>query len=135
MAVTIPAGVKPVAGYPLPLGDKILLVFDRPGPTSYTQWVASTQTGGDVITLAGQGPLNQGGFDYVDADLADTTGQIQVFPVMPAGGFGNATKSISLVYYSLVTATLGGQSQTAGTQIAANTNLSTFSWRLRALAV
>jgi len=119
----------------MPVGEKLLIVFDRPGPTSYTQWVAASQTGGDIISLAGAGPLNQGGIDYFDADGADTTGQIQIFPVFPTGGFGNATKSVTLVYYSLVTATLGGVSQTANSQIGAATNLSTFSWRLRGLLV
>ena len=135
MAPTLTVGTKVLPGYPMPVGEKLLIVFDRTGPTSYTSWVASTQTGGDVITLGGLGPLNQGGVDYFDADGADTTGQIQIFPVFPLGGFGNAVKAVTLVYYSLVTATLGGQAQTANAQIVAATNLSTFSWRLRGLLV
>jgi hypothetical protein len=135
MAPTITAGVKVLPGYPLQLGDKMLVVFDRPGPTSYTSYVASTQLGGDIISATGLGPLGQGGFDYMDADTADTTGQIQIFPVFTLGGFGNAVKTVTLVYFSLVTASLGGQSQTAGAQVIAATNLSTFSWRLRALMV
>ena len=132
MAFTL--GNQSLPGYPLQLGDKILNVFDHTGPTSYTQFVPATGVGGDVV-IANQSGLNVGGFDYLDADTADTTGQIQCFPVFFLGGFGNAVPQVSLRYFSLVTATLGGQAQTAGTEIAATTNLSTFSWRLRALAV
>ena len=132
--MAFPLGNKILPGYELPLGDKVLVSFDRTGPASYTTFVPATGLGGDILKAA-SGGLNRGGFDYVDGDAADTTGQIQVFPVFALGGFGNATPQVTLVYFSLVTATLGGQAQTAGTQIVATTNLSTFSWRLRAIMV
>ena len=122
-----------VAGYPIQVANKILIVFDHTGPTSYTQWVASTGLGGDIIAAA-TGGLTLGGWDYFD-DGVDTTGQIQVFPVLSGAGYGNAATSVTLIYYALVTATLGGVSQTANAQIGALTNLSTFSFRLRALGV
>lgn len=125
-------GNQPLPGYPLPLGDKYLEVFDHTGPVSYAVFVPATGAGGDVLLAAS---LGFGGFDYLDADTADTTGQIQAFPVIFLGGFANAVPQISLRYFSLVTASLGGQAQTAGAEIVATTNLSTFSWRLRALAV
>jgi hypothetical protein len=127
-------GNQNLPGYELPLGDKKLIVFDHTGPTSYTQFVPGSGVGGDVILASGSG-LNFGGFDYLDADTADTTGQIQAFPVFYLGGYGNAVPQVSIRYFSLVTATLGGQAQTAGAEIVATTNLSTFSWRFRALAV
>jgi hypothetical protein len=121
-------------GYELPLGAKKLIVFDHTGPASYAVFVPATGVGGDVL-IAAQSGLNCGGFDYLDADTSDSTGQIQAFPVFFLGGSGNAVPQVSLRYFSLVTASLGGQSQTAGAEIVATTNLSTFSWRLRALAV
>lgn len=127
-------GNQILPGYEMPLSDKELVIFDHTGPASYTQYVASTGLGGEILKAA-SGGLNRGGFDYVDGDFADTTGQIVVYPVATTGGSGNAVPQVTLIYYSLVTASLGGVSQTAGTQIAAATNLSTFSFRLRALMV
>jgi len=131
MAFTIGNTVLP--GYPMPWGNKILLIFDHTGPSSYTTFVPATGAGGDVI-LANGGGLTFGGYDFFD-DSVDTTGQIQAFPVDFLGGYGNAVPQVSLVYYSLVTASLGGQSQTAGAQIISTSNLSTFSWRYRAVVV
>jgi len=126
-------GIQVLPGYPNPVGEKWQLVFDRTGPTSYVRYVTgSTPTGGDVI-LATPG-LNMGGFDNVD-DTADTTGQIDAYVVMDKGGNGNSVPQITIKYYSLVTATLGGQAQTLGQEIAAGTNLSTFSFRFYALMV
>jgi hypothetical protein len=50
---------------------------------------------------------------------------------MNLAGSANAVPSIIIVYYSLVTASVGGQSQTIGTQVVAGTNLSTLSWRFQ----
>ena len=120
-------GIKPLPGYPTPVADKIKIKADRTGPASYTQFTTPS-TGGDVMNASDVGV---GGFDFVDVG-ADTTGQIQAYAVYNLGGYQNAVPSVILVYYSLVTATLGGQGQTAGTQVAATTNLSTFSWRIDA---
>jgi len=128
--MAFPTGIRSLAGYEMPLGDKLLQIFDRTGPTSYTQFV-SPSTGGDVMTASG---LNRGGFDFVTAGL-DTTGQIVAVVLMNLGGNSNAVPSVIIVYRSLVTATLGGQSQTANTQIAASTNLAAFSWRFLAVTV
>jgi hypothetical protein len=127
-------GSQILPGYPMPVGEKYLVVLDRTGPASYTQFNTATGAGGDVLSAQG-GPLNFGGFDYMDADASDTTGQIQVFPVYTKGGSGNAVPQVTLKYVSLVTATVGGQAQTAGAEVAAATNLSTLSFRLRALMV
>lgn len=126
-------GTQILPGYEMPVGDKLLVVFDRTGPASYTSFNTSTGVGGDVLTATG--PLGRGGFDYIDSDGSDTTGQIQVTPVYPKAGSGNAVPSAVIRYFSMVTATLGGQAQTAGTEIVTGTNLSTFSFRIMAWMV
>lgn len=126
-------GNQILPGYEMPLGDKLLVVFDHTGPTSYALFVPATGLGGDIVKAA-SGGLNRGGFDFVD-DSVDSTGQIQMFPVMYLAGYGNSVPQVTFRYFSLVTATLGGQAQTAGAEIVATTNLSTFSWRCRALMV
>src|ERR1700678_3575212 len=108
-------GNKPLPGYPMPIGDKLLVEFDHTGPASYTQFVSPT-TGGEVLQANGSG-LNFGGFDRLGGGTG-TTGQISVPGVPYLGGYGNSMPKVILVYTSLVTATLGGQAQTAGTQIA-----------------
>lgn len=125
-------GNQPVAGYPMPLGDKYLVEFDHTGPASYAQFV-TPNTGGDVVKANGGG-LNFGGFDDMDINV-DTSGQIAAYPVRTLAGYGNAVPQITLIYYSLVTASVGGQNQTAGTQVVAATNLSTLSWRCQAIMV
>jgi hypothetical protein len=131
MAFTLGNLVLP--GYPNQVGEKMQVVFDHTGPTSYVRYVSATKAGGDVIKATGGG-LNLGGFDNAD-DTADTTGQINAVVTMDLAGSGNAVPQITLRYFSLVTATLGGQSQTLGTEVAAGTNLSTFSFRFYAIMV
>jgi hypothetical protein len=127
-------GIQVLPGYPNQVGEKSQLVFDRTGPTSYVRYVTgTTPVGGDVIRASGGG-LNWGGFDNVD-DTVDTTGQINAVVVMDQAGSGNAVKQVTIKYYAGVTATLGGQSQTIGTEIAAGTNLSTFSFRFECYMV
>lgn len=123
-------GNQPLAGYPQPQGEKIKLIFDHTGPASYTQFTTPT-TGGDVINASDVG---QGGFDELRGGV-DTTGQFICYPILYLGGYANAVPKAILAYYALVTATLGGQSQTIGTQVAASTDLSGFSFRLEAQMV
>lgn len=116
------------------MGAKYLMVFDHSGPSSYTQ-VGSTgaySTGGDKINAA---DLGMGGFDTCEPDAADATGQFIAYAIPLNGGNGNAIPSFVLKWYSLVTATVGGQSQTAGAEVAASTNLSTFNLRVKAWMV
>ena len=129
--MAFPIGNTVLPGYTMPVGEKYELMFDHTGPTSYTQF-SSPSTGGDVINAS---DLGFGGFDEVEADMADVSGQFIAYVVPLNGGYGNAVPKVVVVWYSLVTATLGGQSQTAGAQVAASTNLSTFSLRIRARAV
>jgi hypothetical protein len=125
--MAFPLGITVLPGYPNQVGVKNQIVFDRTGPTSYVQYVSATKVGGDVIKATGGG-LNFGGFDNMD-DTIDDTGQINALVVMDRAGFGNAVPQVTIRYISLVTATLGGVSQTANSEIAAGTNLSTFSFR------
>lgn len=120
----------PLPGYPMPVGEKYLNVFDHTGPASYTQF-ATPSTGGDVINAS---DLGVGGFDSMDP-VVDTTGRIIAYPVQNFGGGGNAASKVTVEYWSLVTASLGGQSQTLGTQVAATSNLSTFIFRMKAICV
>jgi hypothetical protein len=130
--MAFPLGIKVLPGYPQQVGAKNQIVFDRVGPTSYTRYVTgTTPTGGDTVKATS---LGFGGFDNVD-DTYDTTGQIQAAICMDLSGTGNAVPQITIKYYAAVTATLGGQSQTLGTEIAASTNLSTFSFRYEAYMV
>lgn len=124
----------PLAGYPMPLGAKYLTVFDHNGPTSYTQAgiAGVVSSGGDVINAL---DIGIGGFDVFESDMVDSTGQLYALVIATNGGSGNAVPSVRVVWYSRVTATVGGQAQTANTEVAASTNLSTFVLRCRALGV
>lgn len=123
-------------GYETPMGAKKLVIFDHFGPASYTQSNSASTgpvtSGGDVINAA---DLNEGGFDSFEADMTDSTGQLYAYVQLIGGGNGNAVKSVRLIWYSRVTATVGGQAQTAGTQVVASTNLSTIALRCKAWAV
>ena len=130
--MAFPVGNKFLPGYPQQVGSKNQAIFDHTGPTSYVRYVTGAiPVGGDIIKALS---LGFGGFDNMD-DTADTTGQINAIVVMDLAGTANAVPQVTIKYYSLVTATLGGQSQTVGTEIAAATNLSTFSFRFESYMV
>jgi hypothetical protein len=125
-------GITPVPGYPQPWGTKYVQEIDRTGPSSYTQVVTgTTPSGGDKLNAS---DIGMGGIEHVDPDF-DSTGQIVCDAIIVGSGNGNAVPYAILIYTSNVSATLGGQVQTAGTQIVAGTNLSTFSFRIRVTAV
>jgi|SRR5579864_3677086 hypothetical protein len=109
----------------IPVGPRTVVTFDHIGPANYSQAV------GDVINAA---DLGFGGFEFVDI-TADTTTQFEAFPEFSTGGNGNAVPSIEISWFSLLTASIGGQSQVLGTEAANGTNLSTFSIRLQAWMV
>jgi hypothetical protein len=130
--MAFPLGNKVLPGYPQQVGAKNQIIFDHTGPTSYTRYVTgAVPTGGDGITAIS---LGFGGFDNMD-DTADVTGQFNAIVVMDLGGTANAVPRVTIKYYSLVTATVGGQSQTVGAEAATGTNLSTFSFRFEAYMV
>ena len=127
------AGKKVLPGYTQAEGAKIGIVFDSTGPASYTAFT-SPSTGGGSLSVQIDG-LNLGGLDWLSSGVLDTTGQIIAYTYPINGGYGNSVPKFGVIYYSLVSATLGGQVQTAGAQIVTSTNLSSFSWRYRALGV
>ena len=131
--MAFPLGIKILPGYPNQVGAKNQIIFDRTGPTSYVQFTPSTGVGGDVLRAA-SGGLGFGGFDNLD-DTADSTGQVSAVVVMNLSGYANAVPQVTIRYYALATVSLGGQSQTANTEIVAGTNLSTFSFRFETYMV
>jgi len=121
------AGVKILPGYPVQMGPKMIVVFDIIGPSSY-----SRTTG--IVLSATAGGLNLGGFDFGQA-TSDTQNLFDLQVQMNLGGYGNSVPSIILRPVSITTGSVGGQSQTAGTEAATSTNLSTFSWRVQVVMV
>ena len=118
--MAFPTSKQILPGYNSPVGDKYLVIFDTVGPASYSR------TTGFVITAAS---LGMGGFDYVVCSC-DSGNNFDVCVQFNLGGIGNAVPSIILRPIANATATVGGQSQTAGTEAAASTNLSALSFRL-----
>ena len=121
-------------GYMAQVGGKNVVAFDHSGPSSYSQaGIAGViSSGGDVINAS---DIGMGCFDTFEADAVDSTGQLFCEVQMIAGNAGNAIPSVRLIWYSRVTATVGGQAQTANSEVAASTNLSTFFLRCRATGV
>jgi len=121
-------------GYMMPLGAKNLCVFDHSGPASYTQAgvAGAITTGGDVINAS---DIGMGCFDNFEVDITDPTGQLfaEIQPIN--AGNGNAIPSVRIIWYSRVTATVGGQAQTANAEVAAATNLTTLTLRCRAWGI
>ena len=109
----------------VPVGPKILITFDFTGPASYLR------TAGMVVTAQ---QLGVGGFEFIDSSM-DSTGTFQLEPQINNGGYGNAVPTMIMRPIAVSTATAGGQSQTAGTEAAVGTNLSTFSFRIQAFCV
>jgi hypothetical protein len=107
------------------LGNKMLITVDITGPASYSR------TTGMVLTAAS---LGVGGFEFCDASL-DTTNAFELNTQYNLGGSGNAVPSVIFRPYATATVTSGGQSQTVGTEAAASTNLSTFSFRVQLFCV
>ena len=107
------------------VGPKMLITFDHTGPASYSQSTGDVVNGSD---------LGVGGFEFPDAG-ADTTNQFQGLWQLSQAGIGNGVPSAILRWYALKTGSIGGQSQTAGTEAAVGTNLSTFSLRAQIFCV
>src|SRR5258708_7416482 len=105
---------KILPGYSTPMGDKILIHFDHDGPSSYTRiTVGATPTNADIINAS---DIGVGGFDNVDV-MPDNTGRFFALAVPIGGGSGNAVTQVAMVWFPNVTATVGGQSQTAGAEV------------------
>lgn len=99
-----------------PPGDEPYCRVKWQGPASYTQVTpGNPATGGDSISGAQFGVNSITGIIF----LGTYSGNFQVVPVRTSEG------KWALEWRSLVTATVGGQSQTTGVQATGSTNLST----------
>lgn len=107
---------KAIIGLNQTFGGLFWAPIDYSGSSSYVQ-------GGDSISP------QSFGFNSTIWDLVTSCDQSNKFSV-EARPLNNGVTQWQLVWIALVTATVGGQSQTAGTEAAAGTNLSTFTVRL-----
>jgi hypothetical protein len=119
--MAFPVGNTVLPGYPMPLGEKYLVIFDHTGPKSYTQ--LSAGAGGDIINAA---DLGMDGFDAILETTLDTTVTYSVEEVYTLGGYGNAVPSINLEWFT---------SPAQTTQVTGGTDLSSKSVRITAVMV
>jgi len=128
--------MRPLDGFPTSFGSERAAIFPHAGPASYTQVVATAgtvpATGGDSCAGSECGLKY---FDQVAAGLTDD-GAFLVIPFprvashpQPSGPYA----TYGLKWVSQVTATVGGQAQTAGAEAVAGTNLTGEVVRLIAL--
>lgn len=110
---------KPILGSVDTFGGHFYSPLDYAGSSVYVQ-------GGDSIS-----PASFGMYNNIQTLIAgiDQSGKWRVFP----RALSNGVTQWQLVWISMVTATVGGQAQTAGLEAVAGTNLSTFTVRLSAI--
>lgn len=125
--------MAPQTGYPTIIGDHKLSVFPHSGPSSYVRITFAPLANGDIVRVAEAGLKF---FDKVENGVTDS-GNFSV-AAMPAAANPSTSKNGAsgatyvLRWTALRTATIGGQSQTAGSEAAASTNLSAEVVRLSA---
>lgn len=125
---------RPNDGFPTSYGNERATIYPHAGPSSYTVvTVGSLATGGDSTSGAEAGIKV---FDKVDGGLTDSGRFLVVgVPKVASGGSttnGRASSTYGLKWISQVTATVGGQAQTAGSEAVATTDLSGETVRLSA---
>ena len=111
---------KPILGVSDVFGGHYYSPLDYAGSASYVQ-------GGDSIGATSFG------FNSSIQTLIGGVDQSAKFLAVPRPLNSGIQTAWQLVWISLTTATVGGQAQTAGTEAAAGTNLSTFTARLSAI--
>lgn len=126
--------------YPTSWGSSRASVFPHVGPTSYTQVTRNGATGltggGDSLTFQPEAGFKWG--DVVMQGVTDS-GNFEVLPIpiVPSSTSnaqsGQQAQTYRLLWRSMVTATIGGQNQTAGAEAVAATNLSAETVRLLAV--
>lgn len=109
----------PITGVQQTFGGMYWSPLDISGSSSYVQ-------GGDAV---GPSSFGMNSYIWALAGAIDQSGKWQVVPRALNSGY----TQWQLVWISLTTATLGGQSQTAGQEAAAGTNLSTYTVRVAAI--
>lgn len=129
------ANLRPLDGYPDSFGSHRACVFPHAGPTSYTRVTVTPgtvpMTGGDLVQ-AGEAGLKY--FDVVFGGHSDDGAfSVIAVPVTPTAIVGGPSQTYRLKWIAQVAGTIGGQAQTAGSEAAASTNLSTVTVRLFAL--
>lgn len=126
---------RPLDSYPDAWGAHRSSVFPHAGPTSYTQVTITPgtvpATGGDTVQAI------EAGFKYFDVVVGGMTDDgafyVQAIPTTVTNIVGGPSLTYKLRWIAQKTATYGGQAQTAGSEAAATTNLSTFTVRLFAV--
>lgn len=120
--------MRPMDGYPTSFGSSRASIFPVAGPASYTQITRgtppATATGGQVITAVMAGLKF---FDKVIGGITDSGNYlVQAIPINQSGQTPVAQPSTTyrLKWTALVTASLGGQSQTINTDATTATDLS-----------
>lgn len=120
---------KILPGYEMPLGDKLLVIFDHVGPKSYLN-VSTASHAGDVVKAS---DLNRGGFDSISTQVViSTSGNYAVRVYSSKGGGGNAVPSVQLRWFSYPAASTTGA---LGAEVADTTDLSAETVRLAAIMV
>ncbi len=129
-------------GYPQPFGSKPGTLFPHTGPASYTQVTAGATpvTGGDTVQALEGGLKN---LEFLSGGV-DDTGRffVECIPVTSSvtnttssGQSGVPATTYRLRWIARITASYGGQSQVAGTEAVAATDLSGLTVRLFGLGV
>ena len=128
--------IRPLAGYPMQVGDKMLMIFDIDGPTSYVN-TGTFGTSGQQINAA---DLGVGGFETMDPKGlsndgvasgkivlgAATAGTTALSPSPSVGQSGPAVTTAVLHWYN---------SAASSTEYTNGTNLSAKSLRMEAFVV
>jgi hypothetical protein len=128
--------LRALFGYATSFGNKRYSVWPHAGPTSYTRVTVTAgtvpATGGDSVPAV---QANMSRFDKLEGGQTDdgafTVRAIPVTASFPPQGAPSA--KYILQWISNVTATIGGQAQTAGVEAVAGTNLSAEIVRLSAV--
>lgn len=127
--------MRPLDGYPDSFGAHRASVFPHAGPASYTQITRGTPptpaTGGDTASAAEAGFKF---FEHIGPSVTDSGNyRVEPIPTTRSGVVGQQATTYRLKWVALVTASLGGQSQTINTEAVAATDLSAEIVRLTAL--
>ena len=125
---------RPFDGYPTSFGSTRASIFPHSGPASYTQITAVSGTvpvtGGDTVSGPEAGLKY---FEKIDGGYSDDgCWQVVAIPVTKSALVGGPSTTMKLKWVAQVTATIGGQAQTAGSEAVAATNLSAVTVRLMA---
>jgi hypothetical protein len=118
--------MRPLSGYPQPIGASVLSIFPHAGPKSYTQVTATAGTvpvtGGDTVEA------RSAGLKYFDAVIGSMTDDgaftVIAIPVSKSDKGGAASATFRLKWIANVSALVGGQMQTAGSEAVTATDLS-----------